>query len=64
MTIFCPYARAAYVQGLVARGENLHNIGAIHLSENKIGENPARQVIECLKEQCGMFARCTNRKAD
>ncbi|MBB5021496.1 hypothetical protein [Desulfurispira natronophila] len=60
---FCPYAKAAYIQGLVARGENIHNIGAIHMSESKIGENPARQVLECGKENCGMYVSCTNGKS-
>ena len=58
--LYCPYAKAAYIQGLVARGENIHNIGAIHLAKDKTEEYPARQALECMTEQCGMYSQCLN----
>ena len=58
--IYCPYAKAAYIQGLIVKGEGIHNIGAIHFSDAKIGEYPAKGVLECMKEACGMYKRCTS----
>lgn len=58
--IYCPYAKAAYIESLIIKGESIHNIGAIHFADSKIGEHPAKGVLECMKEECGMYKRCIN----